>query len=338
MNILVTGGAGFIGSHTVIALVEAGHTPIMIDNFANSEKSILQGIKQILNQQIICYENDCNDANILKKIIQTHHIQGVIHFAAYKAVGESVQKPLMYYQNNVGSLVTLLQVMDECKVDLLVFSSSCTVYGEPDKIPVTEATPRKPATSPYGNTKTMCEDIIRDTIASGASLKTTLLRYFNPIGAHPSAHIGELPRGVPNNLIPFITQTAAGWREQLTVFGNDYDTLDGSNIRDYIDVMDLAEAHVKAIEYLEKQPNNFQDVFNIGTGRGCTVLEVVKTFEEVTNTKLNYTIGNRRAGDVEKIYAVVDKSETELGWKATRTFAQSLETAWRWQQKLEKPN
>lgn len=338
MNILVTGGAGFIGSHTVIALVEAGHTPIIIDNFANSEKSILQGIEKILNQQIICYENDCNDADMLRKIIKSHQIQGVIHFAAYKAVGESVQKPLMYYQNNVGSLITLLQVMDECKVDLLVFSSSCTVYGEPDKIPVTEATPRKPATSPYGNTKTMCEDIIRDTIASGTPLKATLLRYFNPIGAHPSAHIGELPRGVPNNLIPFITQTAAGWRAQLTVFGSDYDTPDGSNIRDYIDVMDLAEAHVKAIEYLEKQPNTFQDVFNIGTGRGCTVLEVVKTFEQVANTKLNYVIGNRRAGDVEKIYAVVDKSETELGWKATRTLAQSLETAWRWQQKLEKPN
>lgn len=338
MNILVTGGAGFIGSHTVIALIEAGHNPIIIDNFSNSEKSILQGIEKILNQKIICYESDCNEATILKKIIKEHQIQGVIHFAAYKAVGESVQKPLMYYQNNVGSLVTLLQVMDECKVNLLVFSSSCTVYGEPDKIPVTEKTPRKPATSPYGNTKTMCEDIIRDTIASGTPLKATLLRYFNPIGAHPSAHIGELPRGVPNNLVPFITQTAAGWREKLTVFGDDYDTPDGSNIRDYIDVMDLAEAHVKAIEYLEKQPNTFQDVFNIGTGRGCSVLEVVKTFEEVTNSKLNYEIGNRRAGDVEKIYAVVDKSEYELGWKATRTLAESLQTAWQWQQKLEKPN
>ncbi len=332
MNILVTGGAGFIGSHTVVALVEAGYNPVIIDNFHNSEKSVLDGIKKIIGKKVTCYDHDCNDARFLEKIIHKNNIEGVIHFAAYKAVGESVEKPLAYYRNNVGSLLVLLEVMEKCGINALVFSSSCTVYGEPDAIPVSEATPRKPANSPYGNTKTIGEDILRDAVASGAALKAVALRYFNPIGAHPSAAIGELPRGVPSNLIPFVTQTAAGIRNSLTVFGNDYDTPDGSNIRDYIHVMDLAEAHVKALEFLKKDTrSNLYDTFNLGTGQGNSVLEIIKAFEKVNGVKLNYTIGKRRAGDVEKIYGVVDKAAEQLGWRTQRSLEDSLRDAWAWQ-------
>lgn len=336
MKILVTGGAGFIGSHTVIELVNAGYEPIIIDNFDNSDKSVLKGIKKILKRPVKCYTKDCNNAKTLEQIFKQEDIKGVIHFAAYKAVGESVEKPLKYYENNVGSLVTLLQTMLKCGVKNLVFSSSCTVYGQPDEIPVTEDTPRKPAASPYGNTKAMGEDILRDTIIAKEPLKIISLRYFNPIGAHPSAHIGELPNGVPSNLVPFITQTAIQKREKLTVFGNDYNTPDGTNIRDFIHVVDLAKAHVSALQLLDKQQDNYYDVFNVGTGSGNTVLELIKTFEKVNKLKLNYEIGPRRAGDVEKIYGNVEKAEKIMGWKTEKTLEESLKDAWRWEKKLVK--
>lgn len=334
MKILVTGGAGFIGSHTVVELVNAGHEPIIIDNFNNSEKSVLYGLQEILKKSIKCYDKDCNDAEVLEQICLTENIEGVIHFAAYKAVGESVQNPLKYYENNIGSTLTVLKVMLKLGIKNLVFSSSCTVYGQPDAIPVTEETPRQPATSPYGNTKTICEDILRDTITAGNPLKIISLRYFNPIGAHPSAHIGELPSGVPSNLVPFITQTAAGIRPKLMVFGSDYNTPDGTNVRDFIHVVDLAKAHVSAIQLLDNQSDNYYNVFNIGTGTGNTVLEIIQTFEKVNNLKLNYEIGPRRAGDVEKIYGSVEKAEKILGWKVEKTLADSLEDAWRWEKKL----
>ncbi|PLK45570.1 UDP-glucose 4-epimerase GalE [Emticicia sp. TH156] len=334
MKILVTGGAGFIGSHTVVELVNAGYDPVIIDNFSNSEKTMLQGLEKILDKSVKYYENDCNDIASLEKICAEENIEGIIHFAAYKAVGESVQQPLKYYENNIGSTLNVLEVMLKLNIKNLVFSSSCTVYGQPDSIPVTEDTPRKPAASPYGNTKTICEDILRDTIAAGNALKIISLRYFNPIGAHPSAHIGELPRGVPGNLVPFITQTAIGKREKLTVFGNDYDTPDGTNVRDFIHVVDLAKAHVSALKLLSEKQDNFYEVFNVGTGRGNTVLEVIKAFEKVNNIKLNYEIGPRRAGDVEKIYGSVEKAEKLMGWKTEKSLEESVEDAWRWEKKI----
>lgn len=336
MKILVTGGAGFIGSHTVVELINAGYEPIIIDNFNNSEKTVLKGLKKILKRPVKYYEKDCNDAKALEQICKKENIEGIIHFAAYKAVGESVEKPLKYYENNIGSTLKVLEVMLKLGIKNLVFSSSCTVYGQPDQIPVTEDTPRKPAASPYGNTKTICEDILRDTITAGNPLKIIALRYFNPIGAHPSAQIGELPRGVPGNLVPFITQTAIGIRQKLTIFGNDYDTSDGTNVRDFIHVVDLAKAHVSALKLLSNQQNNYYDVFNIGTGRGNTVLEIVKAFEKVNKVKLNYEIGPRRAGDVEKIYGSVEKSEKLMGWKTEKTLEDSVRDAWKWEKKIAK--
>jgi UDP-glucose 4-epimerase len=336
MKILVTGGAGFIGSHTVVELVNAGYEPIIIDNFNNSEKTVLKGLRKILKRPVKCYEKDCNDVKALEQICKKENIEGIIHFAAYKAVGESVQQPLKYYENNIGSTLKVLEVMLKLGIKNLVFSSSCTVYGQPDEIPVTEETPRKPAASPYGNTKTICEDILRDTVTAGNPLKIIALRYFNPIGAHPSAHIGELPRGVPSNLVPFITQTAIGIRPKLTVFGNDYHTPDGTNVRDFIHVVDLAKAHVSALKLLSKQKDNYYDVFNIGTGRGNTVLEIIKAFEKVNKLKLNYEIGPRRAGDVEKIYGSVEKSEKLMGWKTEKTLEDSVKDAWRWEKKIAK--
>lgn len=337
MNILVTGGAGFIGSHTVVELHEAGYTPIIIDNFANSEKSVLQGLEQILGQSVTCYDHDCNDAAMLRRIIHQESIGGVIHFAAHKAVGESVEKPLKYYENNLGSTITLLKTMLDEGVQNLVFSSSCTVYGQPEQLPVTETTPIQPATSPYGNTKQMCEEIIRDTVHTGNPLKAISLRYFNPIGAHQTALIGELPLGVPSNLVPFVTQTAAGLREQLTVFGHDYHTVDGTCIRDFIHVVDLAKAHVKALNLLENaEKSSYYDIFNIGTGQGHTVLEVIKTFEKITGQQLTYSLGARRDGDIEKIYADVSKSNNILDWKAEKSLAEGLTDAWRWQLKISK--
>lgn len=334
MNILVTGGAGFIGSHTVVELFFAGHTPIILDNFINSTPAMIQGIESIIQQKVAFYEGNFADQSLLQTILEKENIEGVIHFAAFKAVGESVKKPLKYYKNNVSGTVDLLEVLLEKGIQNVVFSSSCTVYGEPDIIPVTEETPRKPATSPYGNTKTMCEDILRDIVVAGEPMKIISLRYFNPVGAHPTAAIGELPNGVPSNLVPFITQTAAGIREKLTVFGNTYQTPDGSNIRDFIHVVDLAKAHVAALSYLATQKAPLYDIFNIGTGQGNSVLELITVFQKVNNLSLAYEIGEARAGDVEKIYGNVDKAARILGWKTEKSLEDSLRDAWSWQKAL----
>ena len=336
-KIVVTGGAGYIGSHAVVELFEAGYEPIIVDNFINSQETALAGIQAILNAPVKCHKIDCTDTAALRQVFEAEGtIQGVIHFAAYKAVGESVKEPLKYYHNNVGSLVALLQVMTEYKVNKLVFSSSCTVYGVPDQLPVTEETPVKKANSPYGNTKQICEDILTDLANSRSSdIYSIALRYFNPVGAHPSAKIGELPLGVPNNLVPFITQTAMGIREKLTVFGDDYDTPDGSNIRDYIHVVDLAKAHVVAIDRLIQNKASQIEMFNIGTGKGNSVLEVIHTFEKVTGQKLNYVIGPRRAGDVPQIYADVTKATEVLGFKTELGLEESLKSAWDWEVNLK---
>ena len=336
-SIIVTGGAGYIGSHTVVELLAEGYKPIIVDNFCNSEKSVIDGLKKITGEKIALYEGDCTDKSFMQSVFEETNPVGVIHFAAYKAVGESVEKPLEYYHNNIVSLLVLLDVMKEHACNTLVFSSSCTVYGTPDRLPVTEETPTQKAISPYGNTKQISEDIIHDTVTTRSGLSAISLRYFNPIGAHPSGFIGELPRGVPSNLVPFVAQTAAGWREQLVVHGNDYNTPDGSNIRDYIHVVDLAKAHVKTLEYLENK-TNFYDAINVGTGKGTSVLEVVTSFEKVTGQKLNYKIGPRRSGDVEQIYASVDKSKQVLNWETELTVEDALRDAWNWQQTLPKPN
>ncbi|WPP53487.1 UDP-glucose 4-epimerase GalE [Catalinimonas niigatensis] len=337
-KVIVTGGAGYIGSHTVVELFHAGYEPIIIDNFVNAEKSAVKGIENILGHKVKLYEGDCGNMDFMRNVIrQEKNVSGIIHFAAYKAVGESVAQPLKYYRNNIDTLLSLLELMHEQTISRLVFSSSCTVYGQPDALPVTEQSPKKPAESPYGNTKQICEEIMEDTVKSGMAIKTVALRYFNPIGAHESAEIGELPLGVPNNLVPFVTQTAAGIREKLTVFGNDYNTHDGTCLRDYIHVVDLAKAHVSALHYLErKSEKSSYDVFNIGTGKGSTVLDVIKTFEEVNQVKLNYTIGPRRPGDVEKVYAEVSQANAALRWKAQLSLADALKDSWRWQLKLKK--
>ncbi len=337
-KIIVTGGAGFIGSHTAVELYNAGYLPVLVDNFDNSDPSALEGIHKIIGEELPFYEIDCNDKEAFRSVfIKEGPIEGVIHFAANKAVGESVKLPLKYYRNNIGSLVVLLELLGELKLSNLVFSSSCTVYGQPDQLPVNESSPVKTAESPYGNTKQISEEIIKDTVNSGQSLKAIALRYFNPVGAHKTAHIGELPLGVPNNLVPFITQTAAGIREQLSVFGGDYNTKDGTCIRDYIHVVDLAKAHVKALNWLEKkQDNSFYDVFNVGTGQGNSVLEAIQAFEKASGQKLNYKIVDRRPGDVEKVYGDVSKANTELGWQAELTIEDAMADAWRWQQALQK--
>ena len=333
-TILVTGGLGFIGSHTVVELIQSGYTPIIIDDLSNSSLKVLDGIEEITGIRPICYTKNILDTSVVEQTLRENTIDAVIHFAAFKAVGESVEKPLEYYHNNVGGLISLLNAMKKTGVQKLVFSSSCTVYGQPEKLPVTENSQVVKAESPYGNTKKMCEEILYD-ISKTWQGKTISLRYFNPVGAHPSSKIGELPLGIPNNLVPFITQTAAGWREQLTVFGDDYNTPDGTCIRDYIHVVDLAQAHVKALEYIDKTNPNF-DVFNIGTGKGSTVLEVIKAFEETTSQKLNYKIGNCRAGDIEKVWADCTKANTVLGWQAKFDIKQMMLDAWNWQLRLEK--
>lgn len=334
-SILVTGGAGFIGSHTVVALAEAGFRPVIIDDFSNSQQSVLEGLSAILGYKVPCYVHDCNDRAMLLDLFQREQIRGVIHFAAFKAVGESMEEPLRYYANNLCSLITLLEVMQEAGVSDLIFSSSCTVYGEPEQLPVTEMSPIQPAMSVYGNTKQIGEEILRDTCAAGKPLMAISLRYFNPIGAHPSAQIGELPLGVPNNLVPYITQTAAGIRPQLTVFGDDYPTPDGTCIRDFIHVMDLAEAHVAALRALQTpDPGSSYEVFNVGTGQGNSVLELIRTFEEVSGKSLNYRIGPRRAGDITAVYADATKVQERLGWTAKRSLREALADAWRWQLKL----
>lgn len=336
-NILVTGGAGYIGSHVVVRLHEEGYNPIILDNFSNSNKSVLAGLRNITGKEFSCYEGDILDSELLQRIFSENTIDGVIHFAAKKAVGESVENPLLYYKNNVSGLVSVVESMIEHKVSQLIFSSSCTVYGQPDQLPVTEQSPKKVANSPYGNTKQIGEEIIEDTVNSGAELKSISLRYFNPIGAHPSSEIGELPLGVPNNLVPFITQTAAGIREKLTVFGGDYDTTDGTCVRDYIHVMDLADAHVQAIIHLGNlDKKSHFDFINVGTGNGNTVLEAIRAFEESSGVRLNYEVGPRRAGDVEKVYAQVGKSEQVLNWKTKYTLKDSMLDAWNWQKKISK--
>lgn len=335
MKILVTGGAGFIGSHTVVALVEAGFEPIIIDDFSNSQKRALDGLEKILGKTVKCYEADCNNFETLQTIFRKEQIKGVIHFAAFKAVGESVKNPLKYYENNIGSLVIVLKAMNTEGVQNIIFSSSATVYGLSKELPATELTPTQKAMSPYGMTKQMGEDILNDVVTSGASIKAISLRYFNPIGAHPSAQIGELPLGVPNNLVPFITQTGAGIREKLTVYGDDYETPDGTCLRDYIHVSDLADAHVAAIKMLlGLEKDNYYNVYNVGTGNPNSVLEVIKTFEEVSGKPLNYEIGARREGDVPALYADASKIKTELGWTAKHSMRQALEDAWRWQESL----
>ena len=334
-RVLVTGGMGYIGSHTVVELQEAGYEVFVVDNLSNSEVSVKEGIEAITGKKFGFAQADCCDSDALEKVFAGFKPDAVIHFAASKAVGESVQQPLLYYRNNLNSLLNILSMMRKYNVPSIVFSSSCTVYGQAEKLPVTERTPRREATSPYGNTKHICEDILRDSVAAYGEFNVIALRYFNPIGAHPSSLIGELPRGVPNNLIPFVTQTAAGIREQLSVFGDDYNTPDGSCIRDYINVVDLAKAHIAALRRMGdgrmKEPF---EVFNVGTGNGVSTLEVVKTFEKVNNLKLNYKIVGRRAGDIEAVWADPSYANRELGWKADASLEDTLRSAWNWQKHL----
>ena len=333
--VLVAGGAGYIGTHTAVELIEAGYDVVIVDNLSNSEMKAVEGVREITGRNVPFERVDCDDRLALAGVFDRYRFGAVIHFAASKAVGESVEKPLLYYRNNILSLLNVLDLMREKGVRNLVFSSSCTVYGEADVLPVTEQTPRKPATSPYGNTKQMCEDILRDSLAAYEGLKGIALRYFNPIGAHPSALIGELPRGVPQNLVPYITQTAAGIRECLSVFGDDYPTPDGSNIRDYIDVVDLAKAHVAAIRRMIEDRNKARyEVFNIGTGRGVSVLELVHRCEQVNRLKPNYKIVGRRAGDIVAIWADPSYANNELGWRAERSLDETLAAAWKWEKHI----
>ncbi len=333
-KILVTGGAGYIGSHTVVELVRAGYEPVIIDDFSKSDRTLVEGIEKITKQKPNVQEGDCNDKNFLQRVFKTQGpFSAVMHFAAFKSVGESVHEPLIYFKNNIGSLLTLLEVMKEFHVRDLIFSSSCTVYGQPDHIPVNESAPFKRAESPYGATKQVCERILEDVFSTG--FRIVSLRYFNPIGAHPSALMGELPIGTPNNLAPYITQTAAGKRDKLTVFGNDYNTPDGSCVRDFIHVVDLADAHVKAMEYLTKlSDENTLRIFNLGTGRGVSVLELIEQFKRVTGVDVPYIIGPRRSGDIEKVYADTTKVSNELHWKTKYTSEEGLLHAWEWEKKL----
>lgn len=337
-KILVTGGTGYIGSHTVVELQQAGYDVVIIDNLSNSNAAVVDGIEAITGIRPAFVEGDCTDLDTLRTLFREHPgIKGIINFAASKAVGESVQKPLLYYRNNLVTLINLLTLMPEFDVKGVVFSSSCTVYGEPDRNPIDETAPIKPATSPYGNTKQISEEIIRDYVASGAPIKSILLRYFNPVGAHPSALIGELPLGVPQNLVPYLTQAAAGIRPELTVFGDDYNTPDGSCIRDYIDVVDLAKAHVIAMErMLEGKDTEPVEVFNLGTGRGLSVLELISAFERATGVKVPHKIGPRRAGDIEKIWADPKRANEVLGWKAEADIEDTMRNAWAWQQHVTK--
>lgn len=334
MKILVTGGLGFIGSHVAVELQNEGHEVVIIDNLSNSSEDVLKGITSITGTQPIFEKLDLREKNLVQDFFKRHKdIEGVIHFAASKAVGESVELPLLYYENNLNTLVYILQELKKKKSSNFIFSSSCTVYGQADSLPITESAPIKAAESPYGNTKQIGEEIIKDTCKATPEIKAISLRYFNPIGAHESGKIGELPIGVPQNLIPYITQTGIGLREQLSVFGDDYPTEDGTCIRDYIHVVDLAKAHVSALKRLinNEQDANY-DVFNIGTGKGSSVLEVIHTFEEVSNNKLNYKIVGRREGDITAAYADTTKANNILGWKAELSLKDALRSAWKWEQ------
>jgi UDP-glucose 4-epimerase len=338
IKIVVTGGAGYIGSHTTVELQKAGYEVVIVDNLSNSKAEVIDGIERISGIRPAFIKADCTDFGAMKEIFETYQgIRGIIHFAASKAVGESVQKPLLYYRNNLVSLLNLLELMPLYGVDGLVFSSSCTVYGQPELLPVDEQAPIQPALSPYGNTKQINEEIIRDAIHSGAPYKSIILRYFNPIGAHPSAEIGELPNGVPQNLVPFVTQTAAGIRKELSVFGNDYNTPDGSCIRDYINVVDLSKAHVVAMKrMLNNVSGESLEYFNLGTGKGVSVLELIQAFEKTTGVKVPYKIVGRREGDIEQIWADPRYANVVLGWKAVENIEDTLRSAWKWQQKMAK--
>ena len=336
-RVLVSGGAGYIGSHVTVELIEAGFEVVVADNLSNCDMTCFEGVKKITGRDDIPFEQiDCCDAALVEKLFTDYMIDAVIHFAAFKAVGESVAEPIMYYRNNLVSFLNILESAKKHGGCNVLFSSSATVYGEAEELPVTETTPRMPATSPYGNTKQMCEDILRDVVAATAGkdgvIKGIALRYFNPIGAHPSALIGELPRGVPNNLVPFITQTAIGKRECLSIFGNDYDTEDGTCLRDYIDVVDLAKAHVTAVSRMvDAKMKEGYEIFNIGTGRPVSVYELVTTFEKVNGLKLNYKFAPRRPGDVVAIWADTTLANEELGWKAERSVEDTLVSAWAWE-------
>ena len=337
-KILVTGGTGYIGSHTSVELINEGFDVIIIDNLYNSEAEVVDRIHKIAGVKPVLEVIDVCDKVKLHEFLEKHKdISAIIHFAAYKAVSESVSKPLDYYNNNLMSLINLLDAMKRYGIPDLVFSSSCTVYGQPERLPVSEDAPIQPAVSPYGNTKQIGEEIIRDTAAADMKIKAISLRYFNPIGAHPTALIGELPRGVPENLVPYITQTAFGLRDELKVFGSDYDTPDGSCIRDYLHVVDLAKAQVTAVKRLIENKNKTNyEIFNLGTGKGVSVLEAIKSFENVTGIKLKYTITGRRAGDIEKIWADPSKANTELGWKTASSLDESMKTAWDWENYIRK--
>ncbi len=334
-KILVTGGLGYIGSHTVVELQNTGFEVIIIDNLSNSSLDVIEGITNITKSSPVFVKLDLRFQKDVEQFFDQHNdIEGIIHFAASKSVGESIENPLLYYENNLNTLIYLLQECKRHRINNLIFSSSCTVYGEPDSLPITEDAPVKKAISPYGNTKQISEEIISD-MCSVSELKSISLRYFNPIGAHSSAEIGELPIGVPQNLVPFITQTAVGLRDYLSIFGNNYSTPDGTCIRDYIHVVDLAKAHVVALQRLLVNKMNIPlEIFNVGTGRGCSVLEIVNAFEKITNQKLNYKIVDRRSGDVVAVYADIQKANEILGWKSERTMEEALSSAWKWEQKI----
>lgn len=337
-RILVTGGTGYIGSHTTVELIEEGYDVVICDNLSNSNRGVVDGIEAITGRRPTFVEADCADPVAMRKLMEDYPgIKAIINFAASKAVGESVAKPLLYYRNNLNILINLLELMPEFGIRGFVFSSSCTVYGEPDRNPVDESSPIKAATSPYGNTKQISEEIITDYIRSGAGIKSIILRYFNPVGAHPSALIGELPNGVPQNLIPYLTQTAIGIRPELSVFGNDYNTPDGSCIRDFINVVDLAKAHVVAARrMLSDESSDDIEIFNLGTGNGVSVLELINTFREATGVDVPYKIVGRREGDIEKVWADPSRANNVLGWKATTPLADTLLSAWNWQLQLRK--
>jgi len=337
-KIIVTGGSGYIGSHTVVDLVENGFEPVLLDDYSNSERVVVERLGKICEREIRSYEVDCRDRSAVEQIFREEGpIAGVIHFAAAKSVGESQKNPLHYYANNLGSLITILEVMVETGVQDLVFSSSCTVYGQPEALPVTEDTPIAAPASVYGATKQICEQILRDTVQSGAPLRATLLRYFNPIGAHSSGEIGELPLGDPQNLVPIILQSAAGIRGPVQIFGGDWSTPDGSCLRDYIHVLDLAAAHVKSLVWMDRQPDApLLEILNVGTGRGVSVREALAAFERATGQVVEFEIAGRRDGDIEQIYANTERAERVLGWKAERSLDEAMADAWRWQMRLAK--
>jgi UDP-glucose 4-epimerase len=337
-KVLVTGGAGFIGSHICVELVQHGFEPVVVDNFCASDRRIIERARQIAGQAFPVYEMDCRDTPHLRALLSSlGAVFGVIHLAAHKSVGVSVRQPREYYDNNIGALVSVLAAMEATGVARIVFSSSCTVYGQPRRVPVTEQSPIELAESPYGRTKQVCEALLNDMVASGAPLASVTLRYFNPVGAHPSGLIGELPLGKPETLVPYITQTAAGLRDELTVFGSDYPTRDGTCVRDYLHIVDLAAAHVAALHWLEgRGAGPFNEVFNLGTGAGVSVLEAIAAFEQASGLALRYKLGPRRPGDAAEVYASVGKAERELGWTARLGVLDAMRDAWRWQLNLQR--